>query len=80
MSDAVYECNLVGRELREFEERTLMARVHHVVLLDGKEQWQVRKSDLTRFVDLYCQGIIDELFIGKEIESEWRGFLERVLS
>lgn len=79
MSDAVYECNLVGRELREFEERTKLPRVQHVVLLDGKEQWLTRKSDLTRFVDLLCQGIIDQLFVGKEIESQWSRFLKDTL-
>jgi len=79
MSDAVYECNLVGRELREFEERTRIPRVQHVVLLDGRNQWLKRRSDLTRFIDLFCQGIIDRLFIGRELESEWRNFLERTL-
>jgi len=80
MSDAVYECNLVGRELREFEERTQIPRVLHVVLLDGRNQWLKRKSDLTRFIDLLCQGIIDKLFIGKELETEWLAFLETTLS
>ncbi len=36
MSDAVYECNLVGRELREFEERS-GARVTHAVFVDVVE-------------------------------------------
>ena len=42
---SVYECHLVGRELREFEERT-KARVTHIVFVDGKTQWSHRRSDL----------------------------------
>ena len=80
MSDAVYECNLVGRELREFEERSGHLKVQHVVFLDGKEQWLVRKSDLTRFIDLFYQGIIDRLFVGKEVESEWENMLLETLA
>ena len=78
MSDAVYECNLVGRELREFEERTGIS-VAHVVFVDGKEQWSARKSDLARFIDLSHQGIIDYLFVGKEIELQWEKTLLRLL-
>ena len=79
MSDAVYECNLVGRELREFEERA-GCRVIHVVFLDGKTQWTARQSDLYRFIDLMNQGIIDHLFVGRQIESEWRSTLQHLLS
>jgi hypothetical protein len=74
MSDALYECNLVGRELREFEERSA-ARITHVVFLDGREQWSHRQSDLRRFIDLFHQGIIDHLIVGKEVESEWEPLL-----
>jgi hypothetical protein len=74
MSDAVYECALVGRELRDFERRA-GGRVGHAVLLDGKEQWTARKSDLLRFYDLYCQGLIDKLFVGREIETEWQPYV-----
>jgi len=71
MSDAVYECALVGRELRDFEKRTKL-HVDHAVLLDGKAQWTSRKSDLLRFYDLYHQGLIDILIVGREIETEWQ--------
>ena len=74
MSDAVYECHLVGRELREFEELT-DAHVAHIVFVDGKTQWGHRKSDLRRFIDLFHQGIIDYLLIGKEVETEWEPLL-----
>ena len=78
MSDALYECNLVGREMREFEERS-GAKIMHVVFLDGKDQWSTRQSDLKRFIDLFHQGIIDHLFIGKEVETEWEPLLSAVL-
>lgn len=79
MSDAVYECNLVGLELRQFEARA-KRQIVHVVFLDGKEQWGFRKSDLTRFIDLFHQGIIDQLFIGREVQCEWPKFLEGCLA
>lgn len=78
MSDAVYECQLVGRELREFEEKSGM-RIAHVVFLDGRDQWTSRKSDLMRFIDLLNQGLIDCLFIGKEVETLWAPTLQLLL-
>ena len=74
MSDAVYECHLVGREIREFEE-TSKHKISHIVFLDGKDQWNSRKSDLARFIDLHNQGLIDHLFIGRTIETEWEPIL-----
>jgi hypothetical protein len=79
MSDAVYECALVGRELREFEERS-STRVGHAVFVDGKEQWSTRVSDLKRFIDLFHQGIIDHLFLGREVETEWAKVLSGLLA
>ena len=79
MSDAVYECNLVGRELREFEERA-GCKVNHIVFVDGKDQWESRKSDLARFIDLTNQGLIDHLFVGREIEELWYDTLDGLLS
>lgn len=76
MSDAVYECALVGRELREFEERTGASRVLHIAFVDGREQWSYRQSDLRRFVDLLHQGIIDHLFVGRDVETEWKNLLD----
>jgi hypothetical protein len=78
MSDAVSECNLVGRELREFEERS-GAKITHVVFVDGKEQWSFRQSDMKRFIDLFHQGLIDYLFIGREVETDWKDTLSSLL-
>lgn len=74
MSDAVYECELVGKELREFERKS-GARVCHVVFLDGKEQWHARESDLKRFIDLENRGLIDHLIVGKHVETKWEEIL-----
>jgi hypothetical protein len=79
MSDAVYECNLVGRELRDFEERTKHPRINHIAFVDGKQQWASRQSDLRRMIDLFHQGIVDHLFIGKEVESEWSETLRSLI-
>ncbi len=78
MSDAVYECLLVGRELREYEEKH-HSRIHHAVFIDGKEQWETRESDFIRFIDLYNQEIIDELIVGKDIESKWEKILREII-
>lgn len=79
MSDAVYECHLVGRELREFERQS-GERITHIVFLDGKTQWSCRRTDLLRFIDLLNQGLIDFLFIGREVESSWQQTLLKLLS
>lgn len=79
MSDAVYECNLVGQDLRDFEDRGGPG-AQHVVFVDGKEQWSHRRSDLARFIDLLQQGLIDYLFIGREVETDWEPTLRRILS
>ncbi len=75
MSDAVYECQLVGREIRDYEQRS-DAKIDHAVFLDGRYQWSFRKSDLVRFIDLFHQRIIDHLLIGSEVETEWATLLE----
>src|SRR3569833_1193730 len=78
MSDAVYECMLVGRELRHFEAIS-GARIVHAVFVDGKAQWSARQADLRRFIDLFHQGLIDWLFVGREVEDQWEKALTRSL-
>lgn len=78
MSDAVYECNIFGREIVQYRE-SIGRKVWHVVFLDGQVQWSFRKSDMSRFLDLECQGLIDRIFIGKEIETELSNFLNEIL-
>lgn len=72
MSDAVYECHLVGLELRIFEDANDLS-VDHIVFVDGKEQWNHRRSDLLRLIDLNQQGLVDHLVVGKEVETVWPG-------
>lgn len=78
MSDAVYECLLVGMELRLMEEQ-VGERIAHVCLLDGSEQWGHRRSDLRRFIDILNQGFLDAVIVGQEVEHEWEAFLDAVL-
>jgi transcriptional regulator with XRE-family HTH domain len=79
MSDAVYECHLLGMEIRRFEEKS-QQKVQHVVFVDGRDQWSVRQSDLNRFIDLLNQGLIDYLFVGSMVETEWRATLKELIS
>lgn len=78
MSDAVYECHLVAREIRDFEKRANVS-IAHAVFVDGQSQWNARKSDLTRLVDLFHQGLVDMLIIGREVETQWESFLRKSL-
>lgn len=78
MSDAVYECHLVGREIREFEEKA-KTKIYHFAFIDGKEQWAARESDLKRLIDLTCQGLIDDLFVGKDVENRFGSVLKEIL-
>ena len=70
MSDAIYECQLVGQELRAFEHKYGL-HTYHYAILDGAQQWSHRKSDLRRAVDLLCAGLLDELLVGREVLTEW---------
>lgn len=79
MSDAVYECHLVGLELRAFEDRSGAAAVRHVVFVDGRQQWQARRSDLLRLLDLEAQGLIDRLVVGRDVETVWESALEAMV-
>ncbi|WP_413289247.1 hypothetical protein [Bdellovibrio sp. HCB337] len=79
MSDAVYECHLVGREIRDYEKK-IGHKIFHVVFLDGKDQWRSRVSDVARFIDLESQGLIDRLVIGKMVETDWQPLLEKMIA
>jgi len=78
MSDAVYECHLVGLELRTFESVSDVS-IQHIVFVDGRDQWGHRKSDLQRFIDLHQQGLIDHLIVGREVENEWEELLSQLV-
>jgi hypothetical protein len=70
MSDAIYECQLVGTELRLFESRA-GTKIGHYVIFDGKTQWETRRSDLARAYDSLCSGRVDELVVGREVLTDW---------
>jgi len=78
MSDAVYECHLVGLELLDYTTRS-GHNINHIVFLDGKEQWGHRKSDMKRFIDLMNQGLIQYLIIGQEVEDIWEPLLKKII-
>ena len=77
MSDAIYEIQLVGTELRLDEAQTGQHTIH-VAILDGKEQWKARRSDLRRAIDLLYSGLLDELIIGREVLTDWEPLVERM--
>jgi hypothetical protein len=70
MSDAIYELQLVGTELRMFEDE-FGIHVRHYAIMDGRRQWDSRKSDIRRAVDLLYSGLLDELIVGREVITEW---------
>ena len=77
MSDAIYECQLVGEELRTFED-TGGPRVQHYAILDGARQWSSRQADMRRAVDLLCSGLLDELLVGSEVMEDWPGIVRQL--
>jgi hypothetical protein len=79
MSDAIYECQLVGMELRAFEDLHGI-HVRHYVFLDGKAQWQARRSDLRRAIDLLCMGLINELIVGREVLTQWPRVVDELVA
>jgi hypothetical protein len=79
MSDAVYERHLVGQELRVFERRSV-SRIQHFVFIDGKGHWSARRSDLRCLLDLEAQGLIDRLFVGRDVEACWEPTLKNVIA
>jgi hypothetical protein len=70
MSDAIYEIQLVGTELRTFEDE-FGIHVNHYAIIDGRTQWAARRADLKRAVDLLYSGLLDELIVGREVLTEW---------
>jgi hypothetical protein len=70
MSDAIYECQLVGTELRMYEDRG-GRRIRHYFIFDGHAQWRSRPSDLGRAYDLLASGLVDELIVGREMLDDW---------
>jgi hypothetical protein len=70
MSDAIYECQLVGTDLRMYEDKG-GRRVLHYLIFDGRYQWQRRRSDLARSYDLLSSGLLDEVIVGDEVFDEW---------
>jgi hypothetical protein len=77
MSDAIYECQLVGQELRAFEDLHGIGARHYVIL-DGRDQWLVRRADLRRAIDLLSQGVVDELIVGREVIEEWPRIIQEL--
>lgn len=70
MSDAIYECQLVGTEMRMYEDRSGTSMLHYLIF-DGLQQWKSRRSDIARAFDLLSSGLIDELIVGSEVMTEW---------
>ena len=67
MTNAIYETLAVASVLKKARRCGYSAR--YVIILDGRKQWQSRKSDLGRFLDLLNSGVIDELLCGEEISE-----------
>jgi hypothetical protein len=77
MSDAIYECQLVGTELRMYQDKG-GRRVLHYLVFDGRYQWQRRRSDLARAYDLLSSGLLDEVIVGDEVLGEWPRIVHEV--
>jgi len=70
VADGVYETLLDGIELEELEAE-LKRKIQHVLFIDAfYTWWTCGRSYLCRLIDMLHMGYIDELIIGKEIETK----------
>ena len=78
-SEAVYETQLDGYELKELSERT-GEKVYHVLFIDAYRTWWIQgKSYLCRIIDALNMGLVDEVIIGREVFTRWPELLQSIL-
>lgn len=69
IADGVYETMLDGYEVEEIK-KNLSIDVKHYLFIDAYSTWwNDGKSYLCRMVDILNMGLVDEIIIGKEVET-----------
>lgn len=71
VAGGVYETLLDGFEIQSFES-AYGRKIAHYLFVDAHcAWWSSGKSYLCRLIDLLHAGHVDELFFGRQVESEW---------
>ena len=79
IADGVYETQLDGFELHEIEE-TYGFRPQHIYFIDSRRTWwEMGKSYLCRIIDMLHQGLVDDVFFGREVLDNWPACLLAIL-
>jgi hypothetical protein len=79
IADGVYETQLDGFELQEIK-KVHGFKPQHIYFIDSKRTWWLMgKSYLCRIIDMLHQGLVDEVFFGKEVLDNWPARLSEIL-
>jgi hypothetical protein len=80
IADGVYETQLDGYELHEIEE-VYGIRPQHIYFIDSRRTWwEMGKSYLCRIIDMLHQGLVDDVFFGREVLEDWPECLNEILN
>lgn len=79
IADGVYETQLDGFELHEINE-TYGFKPQHIYFIDSRRTWwEMGKSYLCRIIDMLHQGLVDDVFFGREVLDDWPACLSEIL-
>lgn len=79
IADGVYETQLDGFELHEIQN-TYGIRPRHIYFIDSRRTWwEMGKSYLCRIIDMLHQGLVDDVFFGREVLNDWPECLSEIL-
>lgn len=79
VADGVYEVQLDGYEVSEFEQLT-QKPTKHIYFIDAYQTWWIKgKSYLCRIVDMLNMGLVDEVIVGREVLTRWSELLNNEL-
>ena len=77
VADGVYETLLDGLEINQI--KTIKHRPKHFLFIDDKfTWWGMGKSYLCRIIDMLNMKLVDEVFFGKEVITEWPKTLKKL--
>lgn len=71
VSGGVYESMLDGAELLELREVERVDIQHYLFIDDEFTWWTKGRSYLCRLIDILHDGLVDEIFVGREVATAW---------
>lgn len=67
MSDMVYEAQLLGMELQALRRQGVNIKFY--LVLNGREQWEHRKGDLRKLIDIVAMGYLGGVFTPQDFKA-----------